>query len=101
MSTPRTPVMLMVRFKSALPLEELGPRYRKRMPEFAALPGLIQKYYVHDPESGELAGIYIWDSQESLDTYMDSDLRRSIANAYEASEPPRIEKLPILDTLRP
>lgn len=101
MSTPRTPVLLTVRFKSSLPLEELEKRYRKRMPEFAALPGLIQKYYVLDPESGELGGFYVWDSQESLDKFLDSDLRRSIAAAYEASGPPRIEKLTILDTLRP
>jgi len=101
MPTPSAPILLMVRLKSSLPMEELETRYRKRMPEFRALPGLLQKYYLRDPASGELAGLYLWDSQESLDAYLDSELCKTIGKSYEAVGPPTIETLAVMDTLRP
>jgi heme-degrading monooxygenase HmoA len=97
----RPAVMLMVRgLKSALSREEFEARYRKRLPQFRKVEGLIQKYYAFDESSGEWAGIYLWDSEESLAAYLESDLRKSISVAYELTQPPRIERFPIVDVLR-
>jgi len=93
-------VILLVRFKSSLSREELETRYRARMPEFRAVPGLLQKHYLHDPSSDEWAGLYLWDSPESLEAFLESDLRKSIAETYQLSEAPRIEALHVVDTLR-
>lgn len=100
--TPSQPsIMLVVRgLKSKLPREELEQRYKERMPEFRAFPGLVQKYYAYDESDGSWAGIYLWESEESLGAYLESDLRKSIAAAYELVEPPRIERYPIVDVLR-
>jgi heme-degrading monooxygenase HmoA len=93
--------MLVVRgLKSKLPYDELEKRFRERMPSFRDLPGLVQKYYSYDESTGEFAGIYLWDSEESLAKYSESDLRRTIPTAYELTEPPVLEKYPIIDVLR-
>lgn len=93
--------MLIVRgLKSKLSREEFESRYKKRLPRFRNVTGLLQKYYSYDESSGEWAGIYLWDSEESLAAYLDSDLRKSIPAAYELTEPPRVERFPIVDILR-
>lgn len=101
MIVPRPAVMLVVRgLKSRLPREEMDRRYKERLPLFREVPGLLQKYYSYDEGSGEWAGIYLWDSEESLARYLESDLRKTIATAYELVGPPRIERYPIVDVLR-
>ena len=100
-SSNRPGVLLIVRFKSSLPPDELEKRYKERRPEFQALPGLLQKYYLHDPSSDEWGGLYLWDSQESLDEFMASDLRESIPETYQFVGKPRIETPTVIDTLRP
>jgi heme-degrading monooxygenase HmoA len=90
----------MVKFKSALSMEELQRRYRERMPDFRSLPGLVQKYYVHDPATDEVGGLYLWDSEESLQAYLASDLRKTIAAVYEVQGQPVVQRLSVLDVLR-
>ena len=92
--------VLLVRFKSALPYEEAMAIAEARADQFRALPGLRQKYYLHDPATGEIAGLYLWDSPESFDAYRKSELRASIAEAYQAETPPRVEVYDVTKTLR-
>ncbi len=67
-------ILQMVRFETELPEEELYRVAREREPQFRALTGLLQKYYLKlGPR--EYGGVYIWDSAESLQAYRDSDLR--------------------------
>jgi heme-degrading monooxygenase HmoA len=95
-------IMLVVRgLKSDLPYEELKKRTKERMPQFRELPGLVQKYYAYDDEKNEWAGIYFWDSEESLAAYLESDLKKTIPSAYELTGPPEVERFPIVDVLRP
>lgn len=95
-----TAVILRVRFKTALSLEEVNEIVEERAPEFRALPGLKQKYYVQDPESGDYAGVYLWESAEALAEYRDSDLRASIGKAYQTLGEPDIEVYKVLKALR-
>ena len=41
---------------------------------FRALPGLVQKNYVKYRDTGEYAGMYFWDSDESMGEYRKSKL---------------------------
>ena len=101
MSNARPAILLIVRgLKSKLPYEEMERRARERMPEFRALPGLVQKYYSYDESTQEWAGIYLWDSEESLAAYLESDLRKTIPSAYELTGPPQIERYPVVEVLR-
>ncbi len=93
-------LVLMVRFKSRLPREEAMTIAEERAPDFEALPGLQQKYYLEDVKTGVMAGLYLWDSAESLEAYRTSELRASIAETYQAEEEPRVEVYKLLKTLR-
>ena len=93
-------ILLTVKLRSSLSEKELLRIAEERAPEFRAIPGLLQKYYVHDPSSDERGGVYVWDSQESLDEYLASDLRKSIPETYEIVGAPRVETIPVIDTLR-
>jgi len=93
-------LILLVRFKSSLSLEDATRIMDERAPEFRALAGLQQKYYLEDAASGELAGLYLWDSHEAFTEYRQSELRASIARAYQAQSEPRIEVYRVLKNLR-
>ncbi|MCW5516016.1 YdhR family protein [Muriicola sp. Z0-33] len=93
-------ILQIIKLKSNLPEEELLKRAREREPQFKAIPGLLQKYYVKIGASGQYGGIYVWDSQESLAAYRASDLAKSIPEAYEIVEAPNIEIMDILFQLR-
>ena len=49
---------------------------------------------------GTYGGIYVWDNKESLLAFKDSDLAKSIPQAYEVVEAPSIEIMNILFQLR-
>lgn len=101
MSDAQPTVMLIVRgLKSKLSYDELERRYKERMPQFREVPGLLQKYYSYDSSTGEWAGIYLWESEESAAAYLESDLRKTIPSAYELTQPPRVERFPIVGVLR-
>jgi hypothetical protein len=93
-------LILLVRFRSRLPLDEIMRVSEERMPQFRALTGLQQKYYLQDPESGEIAGLYLWESPEDLAEYRDSELRASIASAYQVEGDPRVEVYRVVKPLR-
>ena len=91
---------LHVRFRSKLPFDEVMKIVEERAPEFRALEGLQQKYYLQDAATGEYAGLYLWESQEALAAYRESELRASIAKAYQAEGEPRVEVYRVVKTLR-
>ncbi|WKK67090.1 hypothetical protein [Lutimonas zeaxanthinifaciens] len=45
-------------------------------------------------------GIYVWDSPESLQSFRNSDLAKSIPEAYEIVEAPNVEIMDIMFQLR-
>ena len=93
-------VMFIVRLKTKLTEEELIRRAKERAPDFRALPGLIQKYYIKTKNPGEYGGVYIWDSMESFQTYKESDLVKTIAASYEVTEAPTTELIDLMFELR-
>jgi heme-degrading monooxygenase HmoA len=93
-------IMVVVKLRSRLAADEIKRRFRERMPEFRQQPGLIQKYYVYEESSGEWGGIYLWDSKESAEKYLASDLRKSIAAAYEAEGAPHVDTFSVIEPLR-
>ncbi len=92
--------VLFVRIKSDLELNVGQRRMLERKPGFLEVPGLLQKIYGRDPSTGDLCGIYFFESQEALDAYLASDLAKSIPGAYEAQDVRR-EVFEVLFPLRP
>lgn len=93
-------IIQFVRFKSELAMEEAEKVMKKRAPQFRAIPGLIQKFYGVHKETGEFAGIYFWDSEESIREFRQSELARTIASQYKAEGSPRIDLFDVMYTLR-
>ncbi len=93
-------IMQIVRIKTNMPEEEMLRIAHEREPQFAALPGLLQKYYVKLGNPNEFGGVYIWDSMESLKAFKESTLAATIAKAYQALEPPNVEIVDIMFQLR-
>jgi heme-degrading monooxygenase HmoA len=93
-------IIQFVKFPSGLSEEEVRRTMEERAPEFRALPGLVQKYYGRERESGEFCGIYVWDSEQSLAEFRASELARTIPDAYRVVRQPRIEIFDVLFSLR-
>lgn len=92
--------ILFVRVKSELDREELERRLLERRPRFLEVPGLVQKIYGFDEATGDACGIYFFESREALDAFRESELARTIPEAYEALDTRR-EVYEVLYPLRP
>lgn len=93
-------ILQIIKLKSNLSEEQLFSKAKDREPLFKAIPGLLQKYYVKTGIPNQYGGIYIWDSKESLNNFKESQLAKSIPEAYEIIESPDIELMNIMFKLR-
>jgi hypothetical protein len=94
------PAILFVRIASGLDAQEFDRRLLERRPHFREVPGLVQKIYGRDPETGDICGIYFFQDDESLHAFRDTELARTIPAAYEATAVRR-EVYDVLYPLRP
>lgn len=78
--------VLFVRIKSDLDEGEFDGRLLERKPRFREIPGLEQKVYGRDPATGDVCGIYFFESEAALDDFRSSELAQTIAEAYEAAD---------------
>jgi hypothetical protein len=77
-------VILFVRVKSSLDATELERRLLERRPRFLEVPGLLQKIYGRDSSTGDVCGIYFFESQAALAAFRETELAKTIPSAYEA-----------------
>jgi len=80
------PAVLFVRIASELDPEEFDRRLLERRPRFREVDGLVQKVYGRDPETGDVCGIYFFESLDALRAFRETELARTIPAAYEASD---------------
>jgi hypothetical protein len=93
-------IILFVRVGSNLEFEELERRVLARRPEFLEVPGLLQKIYGRDPITGDWCGIYFFENADALASFRESELAKSIPEAYEATDVRR-EVFEVMFPLRP
>ena len=97
---PDPSLIVRVKFRSALSLDEVTEIINSRADDFRALNGLQQKYYLVDKNTGEYGGLYLWESQEAFTEYLHSELRSTIAQAYQTEGEPQVEVFDIIKVLR-
>lgn len=76
--------ILFVRINSDLDPQEFERRLAERRPRFRRVPGLVQKIYGRDGATGDVCGIYFFESDEALAAFRETELARTIPSAYEA-----------------
>jgi hypothetical protein len=84
-----------VRINTRLAHEEVRRIMEERAPRFREVPGLVQKYYGYEQTGGAFCGCLIFDSEESRQAYLQSELARTIPAAYGAQEV-RVEAYEVL-----
>ena len=93
-------IIRFVKFKSAMSDGEVLTTYDERAPRYRALAGLLQKYYIKDKQTDEHGAVYVWDSMESMREFEQSDLSKTIPQAYKVMGQSRVEVLDVLYSLR-
>lgn len=78
--------IVFITYRSELSVDEIETLFRKRSDKYREMQGLIQKYYLHDDESGRVGGIYVFDSEEACDALFESDIHSSLREAYEVRD---------------
>jgi hypothetical protein len=48
------------------------------VPVFAAMPGLLAKVWLRDPETNTYGGLYLWDNQEAYEGYIKGEVFNAI-----------------------
>ena len=76
--------ILFVRIISVLDAKEFERRLVERRPRFRDVPGLVQKIYGRDEATGDVCGIYFFESEDALAAFRETELARTIPAAYEA-----------------
>jgi len=76
--------ILFVRIKSELEAKQLERRLEERKPRFLEVPGLVQKIYGRDDATGDVCGIYFFETRKALAAFRDTELAKTIPAAYEA-----------------
>ena len=76
--------ILFVRIESGLDAGEFDRRLAERRPRFRRVPGLVQKIYGRDSATGDVCGIYFFESEDALTAFRETELARTIPAAYEA-----------------
>jgi hypothetical protein len=92
--------ILFVRISSDLDRDELDRRLQERRPRFLDVPGLVQKIYGRDKATGDVCGVYFFETDAALRAFRETELAKTIPTAYEAREVRR-EVYEILYPLHP
>jgi hypothetical protein len=90
-----------VRYRSGLSDDDVRATVESRAPEYMAVAGLVQKYYLRFPERGEHGGVYLWASGESYQAFRESELARTISGAYRVEGTPHVEIAAVSKVLHP
>ena len=94
-------IVSLVIFRSSLSDDEVLARFEARADRYQSVPGLVEKLYLRYQETGEFGAIYVWDSEESLARFRDSELSQTIPQAYQVDGWPRTEVADVILVVRP
>ena len=94
-------IVQVVKFKTGLSDEEVAQTIAERAPQYEALPGLRQKLYIREQATGEYGGIYLWEDEDSMREFRESELAATIPEAYRVEGAPRVEVFEVVSVLRP
>lgn len=89
--------ILVVRFDTPLTGDERVAIREGSVDKFRALPGLEEKYYLGALDEPGAGGIYLFDTTENLQAYLDGPIVRGIEGRYLTPAPPQKQILDVLE----
>ncbi len=92
---------LIVRFRSKLPHDECRKIAEQRKAEFQNVPGLIQKYDMHDRKTNMMGEVFTFKTENHLNDFVKSELFRNTPNIYKIEGEPEVSKFEIFQELEP
>jgi hypothetical protein len=75
------------KMKNQLPEPELKNLLAQLVEIYKKVPGLKHKYFLANPKTGEAGGIYAFENQDALDTYLKSDVYKDVVVSNSQGEP--------------
>jgi hypothetical protein len=87
-------------FETGLKIEDLIKTSNERFEKFKHVKGLLQKFYISDQNSNEIGGICVFDTKENLKAFRESELSKSISEAYKFLHPEDATFYDVSRTLR-
>lgn len=94
-------IVSLVRFASALSDDEVQAMFEDRADRYLSVRGLVEKIYLRYRETGEYGAVYVWESEQALAEFRESDLGRTIGDAYRVEGSPRSELADVRLVIRP
>ena len=91
----------LVRFKSKLSDNAVQATFEERADRYRTVPGLVEKIYLRFRESGEFGAVYVWDSEKALMDFRETELARTIPDAYQVEEAPLVELADVCLVIQP
>lgn len=89
-----------VEFESALTFEEVLQVAKDRKPDYEAVPGLVQKYYVKSEQPNCYKGVMIWDNPSALQSFRETDLASTVGPSYAVIGAPQVSVSEVMFPLR-
>jgi hypothetical protein len=86
----KTMIVQFVQFETSLSEKDVTAVARERLPQFRAIPSLVQKYYLKLDKPNRYGGFYIWESPEAMAAFRDSELAKTIPAAYQVVGAPDV-----------
>jgi heme-degrading monooxygenase HmoA len=94
-------IVSLVRFTSRLSDDQVQAAFEWRADSYRDVPGLLEKRYLRFRDTGEFGAIYVWESEEALARFRETDLARTIPSVYEVEGLPSSELADVCLVVRP
>ena len=75
-----TKKVLTTKFNYSIPTDELKKVMPSVSPDFSKIPGCYWKIWLMNEDRKEAGGVYLFESTEALEQYLNSDLFATVAN---------------------
>jgi heme-degrading monooxygenase HmoA len=75
-------IVSLVRFESKLLDGEVQATFEERSHSYRKVPGLVEKLYLRFRDTGGYGAVYVWESEDDLIRFRETELARSIPTAY-------------------
>ncbi len=80
-----SPKLLQVNFSFDIPADQLVQAVAPAAESYAAVPGLLWKLWIINEEKGEAGGLYFFENEAALQTFLESPLAPRLEKSREKS----------------